>query len=291
MAENSKIEWTDHTFNPWIGCTKVSPGCAHCYAEYLMDTRMGRAQWGKGNPRSRTSATNWRKPKQWNKRERPDQARQRVFCSSLADWLDEEVPTEWRVDLLKLIHTTTSLDWLLLTKRPENFQSLMEAALKAGSAEDQAWIGWMNDWGNGKVPHNVWIGTSVEDQQRANERIPKLLEIPARIRFLSCEPLLGPVNLFKKKPSAVPAGWQGALNPISGIDWLICGGESGANARPMHPDWALSLRDQCGKAGIAFLFKQWGEFAPTLGGSMELVGKKAAGRLLDGKEYLEYPIR
>ena len=335
--KDSKIEWTDHTFNPWIGCTKVSPGCANCYAETLMDTRYGRVKWGKGQPRQRTSAANWKLPLQWNREagqafENWETAvqhgagfdmpkRPRVFCASLADWLDDEVPIEWLADLIKLIHDTPNLDWLLLTKRPENWQTRVDQAYNALIRREYQ-IPVLDNVADWLHPHhvkaldNVWIGTTVEDQARADQRIPELLKIPARVRFLSCEPLLGKVNLAKP---GTCAAWMGML------DWVICGGESGPNARPMHPEWARSLRDQCEAAEVPFLFKQWGKWKPLCGlydddrddkenGSsdqtqsvelsgeivtdrqpdqsawiMDPVGKKESGRLLDGVEHNGFP--
>lgn len=356
MAENSKIEWTDHTFNPWIGCTKVSPACANCYAMTLMEARYGRVKWGKGQPRSRTAESNWRKPLQWNRSTvyrcqscgqdyyttlqydfgyqcncSSDPTictprRPRVFCASLADWLDDEVPIEWLVDLLQLIHDTPNLDWLLLTKRPENWPGRIAAANKhvADSAERimPRLNGFLERWRQGTAPANVWIGTTVEDQTRADQRIPVLLQIPAKVRFLFCEPLLGPVNLGrirlsssfpiehnpltgfsyvqgKEEPWAVPTDER----PAARIHWVICGGESGPHARPMHPDWARSLRDQCAAAGVPFLFKQWGEYCPAEGRpealehvhrwpdgtAMVKPGKKKAGRLLDAVEHNGFP--
>jgi len=294
MSENSKIEWTDHTFNPWIGCTKVSPGCANCYAETLMDTRYGRVEWGKGKPRQRTSEANWRLPRKWNAKWDRDielaepmgieLRRPRVFCASLADWLDDEVPIEWLADLLALIHATPNLDWLLLSKRPGNWRTRLEAAMlfNAGRCggictKEKAPFSnaYSTDWKwlrEDTPPSNVWIGTTVEDQTRADERIPALLQIPAKVRFLSCEPLLSPVNLTEFLP------WKGEhqskgfpevlgrqlrmCSDVPGIDWVIAGGESGPGARPMHPDWPRSLRDQCQQSGVPFLFKQWGEWWP-----------------------------
>ena len=280
--ENSKIEWTHHTFNPWIGCTKVSPGCANCYAETLMATRYGRVKWGKDHPRSRTGADNWRKPQQWNKAATSE--RQRVFCASLADWLDDEVPIEWFTDLLALIHDTPNLDWLLLTKRPENWRKRIQeaAGLMISDVERGAMV-WA--WKDGYAPRNVWVGTSVEDQERADERIPVLLEIPAAVRFLSIEPLLGPVDVQEHLLSDYDKASHDSqlLEPLGGfkhrkIDWVICGGESGSGARTMHEDWARSLRDQCEEWGCAFHFKQWGG-----------ENKKAAGRLIDGRTWDELP--
>lgn len=366
MGKDSHIEWTDHTFNPWEGCTKVSPGCAHCYAE-ARNKRFGGGQspnWGKGAPRRRTSVQNWNQVRKWNREagellaaynrevqgsfghldEMMDEPhRPRVFCASLADWLDNEVPIEWLVDLLELIRTTPNLDWLLLTKRPQNFPARVGAFADLVVNPSMDLQGWVYDWFHGKPPENVWIGTSVEDQTRADERIPLLRSIPAQVRFLSMEPLLGDVNLYaalkvcaswshggkswrdgpysevKWAPQALmPYGWKNA------VDWVIVGGESGPDARPIHPNWARSLRDQCQAAGVAFLFKQWGEWIPvceklagsTIGPSDTFVdakstviqlngeqrfafpagamtclkiGKKVAGRLLDGREWNEFP--
>jgi len=270
--ENSKIEWTTHTFNPWIGCTKVSPGCANCYAETLMDKRFGRAKWGDENPRSLTSRAEWAKPLKWNRdyaegdiMADPPVQRPRVFCASLSDWLDWKAPVEWRVELLRLIEKTPFLNWLMLTKRPESWEARMMEACHASPLAGK--------WLNGDAPHNVWMGTSVEDQARANERIPLLLEIPARIRFLSCEPLLGPVSI----PDALP--WKiGSEGKTAGIHWVICGGESGPGSRQMQPEWARQLRDDCEEAHVAFLFKQWGG-----------VDKKANGRELDGRTHDDIP--
>lgn len=344
MSANSKIEWTDHTFNPWIGCTKVSPGCANCYAEAREDRRLHRVKWGKGQPRLRTSVKNWREPLKWNETphvcplcgemyrdpvlcmcqgRRTPTRRARVFCASLADWLDDEVPTEWRADLLRLIFETPNLDWLLLTKRPENWVKLIRQARDYWFAREDAEKGqvasWLHVWSCGVQPGNVWIGTTVEDQTRADERIPQLLQIPAKVRFLSCEPMLGPVDVrdwLPWKSEHRAQGLPGVLaqqirmtKDIPGIDWVICGGESGPGARPMHPEWARSLRDQCAAAGVDFFFKQWGEWLPsdqyqehhrqcreTAQHSFDLdvhsfrVGKAMAGRLLDGVEHNAFPV-
>lgn len=301
--ENSKISWTDHTFNPWIGCTKVSPGCAHCYAETLMDTRYGRVKWGKGQARSRTSHANWKEPLKWNHHAPmlASGARPRVFCASLSDWLDDEVPIEWLADMLDLVRRTPNLDWLLLSKRPQNWYRRISAAINHANEETAEWLEAWTDCldmpERGDIPANVWIGTSVEDQQRADERIPELLKIPARVRFLSCEPLIGPVDLkkglWKHIPlSEVPGSAldDGAyacrefLGPREEIHWVIVGGESGPGARPMHPEWARSLRDQCKAAGVAFHFKQWGEWAP--GECVESTGRlQTASWFGDGWEY------
>jgi len=358
--KDSKIEWTDHTFNAWEGCTKVSPGCANCYAESRNERFHGGVNWGPGTPRRIRSDAYWKQPLKWNidgyefasckcgwtgsspfassrcggclASDGLHYRRPRVFCSSLADWLDEEGPINQLARLLKLIHDTPNLDWLLLSKRPRNWIDRITAAKEH---YDGSWI--LDQWLQGHPPRNVWIGTTVEDQQRADERIPELLRIPARVRFLSCEPLLGSINLERIviKPSDAPArgkpdvsftalsGWNGGANrpDKTKIDWVICGGESGPNARPMHPDWARSLRDQCQAAGVPFFFKQWGEWGPVTyhacrgcdhptlptfqddsfkvhaltpeqfmeGPMLGRIGKKAAGRRLDSREWNEFP--
>lgn len=226
MGENSDIEWTDHTFNPWIGCTKVSPGCMNCYAEKHAE-RYKRALWGQGKPRQRTKT--WNEPLRWNRDAVDNGRRRRVFCASLADVFDAEIDPRWRVDLWALIRQTPALDWLLLTKRPENIKSMLPP-----------------DWGDGWA--NVCLMTSVEDQKRT-ERIKLLIEIPARFRALSIEPLLGPV--------AIESEW------MKHLDWVIVGGESQRGARPMHPEWARALRQQCAEQKVRFFFKQWGCWSPN----------------------------
>lgn len=275
MAENSKIEWCDSTWNCWIGCSRVSPGCEKCYAE-AMAKRYGWAEWGKGKPRKRTSANYWKQPLKWNKApcdqhhiiECEECPKRRVFCASLADWLDEEVPIEWLADLLKLIHDTPNLDWLLLTKRPENWRERIEAARHSLIASvSEKCLGdylslpythrervrdWLVKWlEEDEAPSNVWIGTTVEDNLRTT-RIADLIEIPAKVHFLSCEPLLESLDLDY---------WL--TEPITPqIDWVICGGESGPKKRPFNCDWARSLRDQCKAAGVKFFFKQVDKVQP-----------------------------
>jgi len=250
MAETSKIEWTDATFNPWVGCTKISPACDHCYAEGWAK-RAGNPELWQGE-RRRTSAVNWRMPVKLNALAVTEGRRLRVFCASLADVFDNQVPADWREDLWALIRATPMLDWQLLTKRPQNIGKMLPA-----------------DWGQGWP--NVWLGTTVENQAEADRRIPHLLATPAAVRFLSCEPLLGPVDLrhmdqdiFDAVGDALTGKWRWRDGPTRQetprINWVIAGGESGPGARPMHPDWARSLRDQCAAAGVAFHFKQWGEW-------------------------------
>lgn len=226
MGDTTKIEWCDATFNPWVGCQKVSPGCDHCYAEGWAK-RSGMVQWGPHADRRRTSEANWRKPLKWAKDARGTGKRPRVFCASLADWLDNRVPAEWRMDLWRLINRTPELDWLLLTKRPENYSKLAP-------------------WDDDKPPANVWLGITAEDQAHYDRRWPILNDIPARVRFISYEPAIGPL---------VPSM---AFIP----DWIICGGESGHHARHMDPRWARMTRDYCSGFGIAFFMKQMTGKAP-----------------------------
>ena len=320
--KDTKIEWATHTFNPWEGCQKAGPGCDNCYAENRNARFAGGTaiNWGPGAPRRRTSPKNWKKPLTWNANHQAFFAehghRQRVFCASLADVFDNAVPVEWRMDLFKLIADTPNLDWLLLTKRIGNVMPMCSG--------DSL----MFDL----ICERVWLGATIVTQEEADRDIKKLLAVPAHKRFLSMEPLLGRVDLCE------PLGmwWNQTMGCFegdgaefnrkgyggsTGIDWVIVGGESGPGARPMHPDWARSLRDQCQAAGVPFLFKQWGEWGNdgrvpmlvsihekshflTLDGkkwdgpsqccpkgtaAMLRVGKKAAGRLLDGITHDGFP--
>lgn len=285
MAENSNIEWTTHTFNPWIGCQKVGPGCDHCYAE-TWDSRglqQRETRWGPHAERTRTGAGNWSKPKAWNRSAAGLADRPRVFCASLADVFDNHtsIQPEWRSDLWALIRSTPNLDWMMLTKRPGNIAKMLPS-----------------DWGKGWP--NVWLGCTVVDQAEADRDIPKLLTVPARVRFLSMEPLLGPVDFYRTSEAMPIDGHPWRNRPVLwGIDLVIVGGESGTGARPMHPDWVRSLRDQCVAAGVAFHFKQWGNwhadallYTDTQGRCPPPhmnIGKKAAGRLLDGRTWDEMP--
>lgn len=331
MSENTNIEWCDHTFNPWEGCQKVGPGCDHCYAE-TRNARFGGGQapnWGPGAPRRRTGKDTWAKPEKWQKRAAEFMAmhgrRQRVFCASLADVFDNQVPDAWRRDLFALIAATPDLDWLLLTKRIGNAHRMLPPDWVAAPPGREI----------PRMPANVWIGATITSQEEADRDIRKLLAVPARVRFLSMEPLLGPVNLTDV-PGPESGHGHHEFSPIITInalkradwqkprvDWVIVGGESGPGARPMHPEWARSLRDQCAAAGVPFLFKQWGEWEvasianghrdsdmernaahwvdmagvlhkPSSLGlnnpyAMIKVGKMAAGRLLDGVEHNGFP--
>jgi protein gp37 len=286
MGDKTGIQWADHTFNPWVGCTKISAACDHCYAEGWA-RRSGSPELWQGE-RRRTSAANWGTPMKWDRAAAAQSRRARVFCASLADFFDNQVPTRWRDDTWHRIDQTPNLDWLLLTKRPENILKMLPTPA-IGAPQ------WAEGW------HNVWIGTTVENRATLR-RLDILRRIPAAVHFLSIEPLLedlGEVDL-------------------DGISWVICGGESGPGARPMHPAWARSLRDQCKAAGVTFFFKQWGEWHPCQwsedgpwypmpgasfdswkapvfdhedhdGWNWRRVGKARAGRLLDGVEHSEFP--
>lgn len=284
MAENSGISWTRHTWNPWMGCTKVSPACDGCYAEALMDKRYGKVQWGNA-PRVRTGAHTWNDPFRWQRQAEKDGDRPFVFCASLADIFDNQVDPQWRADAFDVMRRTPHLVYLLLTKRPQNIVKLSEAA--------------------GGLPENVALGTTVEDQPRADINLPALsvakIELKPLFTFGSFEPLLGPVVI---PPALMP-------------DWIITGGETdqgGHKARPTHPDWFRSLRDQAAAAGVVFHHKQNGEWVPLQendgewptdlqgfcrllptgvraddGWPMQKVGKKFAGRALDGVTHDAFP--
>jgi protein gp37 len=259
--EKTKIAWTDMTFNAWIGCAKVSPGCAHCYAEKRDLWLHAGEHWGRGAPRQRTSQAYWEEPHRWNETNNPQGEPWKVFCASLADWLDDEVPIAWTADLISLIHATPNLIWQLLTKRPENWRTRMEQVssywVYTGQHQPSD-IEWLDLWlGAGNAapipPMNVWMGTSVEDQKRADERIPRLIEIPALIHFLSVEPLLEPVSL----PFTCFNGAD-SFGSMPMINWVIVGGESGNNCRPMEIGWVRQILHDCRKAGVTFFLKQLG---------------------------------
>lgn len=364
MAENTTIEWTDNTQNFWEGCQKAGPGCDHCYAE-LRNARFSGGQainFGPGAPRRRTSPRNWAKPKAWNaahgKFFAQQGRRRRVFCSSLSDIFDNQVPIEWLVDALDVIRTTPNLDWQLLTKRIGVARSRLRQANEyvLGNWPEKNAVPlsrWLVDWLEGSnPPANVWLGATIVNQEEAERDILKLFALPAFKRFLSMEPLLGPVDLTVDYLTAKLGAYPFKSMPdehrtklIDLLDWVIVGGESGPGARPAHPAWVQSLRDQCVAAKVPFLFKQWGEWgtaayvtstgAPVFrqfpdfqtwvnkartwvhggicldsdgrelksGADMEQardnkkfpvtimhkVGKKASGRLLDGRIWNEFP--
>jgi protein gp37 len=242
VSKASPIEWTDHTFNPWWGCTKVSPGCTNCYAEALA-RRYGHDVWGP-SPRRFFGDAHWAEPVRWDREAGGAGTRARVFCASMADVFEDHpsLLTD-RIRLWDLVEATPNLDWLLLTKRPENIRPLVRPA----------WL---------RQPRpNVWYGTTVENADY-EQRARILARVPAFVRFLSIEPLIGPVPQL----------------PLEGIHWVIVGGESGPRSRPMEPDWVRLVRGLCVSAGVAFFFKQWGGRR-----------KAVAGRQLDGRTYDEFP--
>ncbi len=242
MAENSKIEWTDHTFNPWVGCTKVSPACNRCYAESWAKRTGSPSLWQ--GERRRTTASNWLQPVKWNRDAERDGMRRKVFCASLADVFDNQVPASWRDDLWRLVGQTPQLDWLLLTKRPQNIAKMLPDPLTGVRAWESGWP-------------NVWLGTTIEDRKRAAVNLAALGAIPSAVRFVSAEPLL------EDWSDMLPAS-----SDSTAIDWLICGGESGGQARAMPEQWAAAFRDRCAGVGIRFFMKQMARKAPIPGDLM-----------------------
>jgi len=311
MAEHSTIEWTDHTWSPWIGCTKVSPACDGCYAEHLMDTRMGRVEWGPHGERSRTSAGYWRKPLAWDREAKAAGRMLRVF-PSLCDPFDNRADPAMRREWFDLIRATPNLLWLLLTKRPQNIVAMCEAA--------------------GGLPENAALGTTCEDQKRANINVRHVLDAARELRpaltFVSAEPLLGPIDftriIYGKADDFVIVRDALKASDIERIDWVITGGETDQGrhaARSTHPQWFRDIRDACASAGVPYLHKQNGEWIgddpnnprafpngwralrahtdgparreelyPDAGAAfVSRVGKKLAGRLLDGVEHNGMP--
>lgn len=303
MSETSSIEWTRSTFNPWWGCTKISPGCDNCYAE--RDAHRWGTQWGQDAERRFFGDKHWNEPLNWNRKAAAEQAidpnaQWRVFCASMADVFDKAVPQDVRERLWDLIDATPNLTWLILTKRIGNLGGMIP------------------DRWSVTLPPNVWIGISVVNQEEADRDIPKLLRVKAHCRWLSMEPLLGAVDL-SQSVGCVGRCSHEHCTPLD-LDWVVVGGESGPNARPMRADWARSIRGQCSTAGIQFLFKQWGEWMDAdqdecdTGGSprdwiwsdgetyhysdgqrggvslMRRMGKKRTGRLLDGELHDGYPV-
>jgi protein gp37 len=316
MSEHTAISWTGHTFNTHWGCSKISPGCDGCYAERLA-ARFGYG-WGNDAPKREFGPEHWNELLRWDRKAAADGVRRRVFTNSMSDLFDKFAPEGVRERHFEFITRTPHLDHLLLTKRISNVKGMLPA-----------------DWGGGYP--NVWLGATVVNQEEADRDIPKLLATPARVRFLSIEPMLGAIDL--QKPCTARCLNRGCCFPLrghlnercvvdseaggitvecicsrlNGLHWVIAGGESGPHARPSHPDWFRSLRDHCAAAGVPFLFKQWGEWAPDDGsggfdgitralrasqrgthrirGGDDLYryGKAAAGRLLDGVEHNGFP--
>jgi protein gp37 len=312
MGEKTGIQWTDHTFNPWWGCTKISRACKRCYAATFAARWL---RWGPDAPPREFGAKHWNNPLRWSEAAKRDGVRRRVFCASMADVFEardnEHGPTldRLRARLFELIEACDGLDWQLLTKRPENMVEMAPAA-------------WRSGW-----PRHVWAGATVENQDTADERVPHLLAVPAAVRFLSCEPLTGLLVVRREwcgighrfapqadDPDVCCCG-RARAHHQHGIGWVIAGGESGPGAEPTHPDWFRSLRDQCDRVGTPFFFKQWGDWTPDQDGDrcitfdghnlanlepsgrnghgtvrIRHVGKAAAGRLLDGREHNAFPV-
>lgn len=324
MSANTKIPWAHHTVNFWWGCEKVSPACEHCYAEGISRRfHPKEATWGKDGKRLIRKDAAVRELRRLDKSARKRGVRERVFIESMGDLFEDRPDLAMARNLFFVVaEKLTNLDLLLLTKRPENVVPMLEVIRKY----------WMAD----KLPlfPHIWIGATVENQEQADKRIAALFQIPAKVRFLSCEPLLGSLDLRRIKtgyermrgydrPEFRDAlksreAWGGD----TGLHWVICGGESGNQALPMHPDWARSLRDQCKAAGVPFFSKQWGQYAPCIHDAylcsnkwtvIESDGKahrpgmgyegngavmcscdkcaEANGRLLDGREHNEFPNR
>lgn len=306
MSNNSAIEWTDATWNPTTGCTKVSEGCRNCYALKF-------AERFRGTPGHYFEhgfdvmlrhdklelPLMWKKPK-------------KVFVNSMSDLFHEQVPDEFIEQVFAVMSATPQHTYQILTKRPKRMLEWFthnRAIFVAGAAHQMGHRPPQVTWDEWWPLANVWLGVSVENQQTADERIPLLLQTPAAVRFLSCEPLLGPVSLagFDGK---IYRPWLDSIAWRVDIDWVIAGGESGPNARPMHPDWVRSLRDECTSAGVAFFFKQWGEWLPNaqdydanpgdfdyerkhiMVGDIPMcrAGKKKAGRKIDGRTWDEFPV-
>lgn len=277
MGEVTNISWCDHTINWWIGCAKVSPACDGCYAEAMMDTRYGRVQWGapgKGQgTRSRTSKSTWDSPIKWNRKADAEGTRPFVFSSSLSDIFDNQIDPQWRADAFDVMRKTPRLVYLLLTKRPQNIVRLADAA--------------------GGLPENAALGTTCEDQARADVNLPALkvakIELAPLFTFGSFEPLLGRIVIPR------------AFMP----DWIITGGETDQGshkARPTHPDWFRSLRDQAAAAGVPYHHKQNGEWVSVSeaagngahftfedGATVRRVGKKISGRTIDWITHDAFP--
>jgi protein gp37 len=312
MSDTSKIEWTDATWNPVTGCEKVSQGCKHCYAERLWPKLEGaRVARAGGEPRPFTDVRMHPERLDWPLRR---VRASRIFVNSMSDLFHESVPNQFIADIFAVMACTTRHSYQVLTKRPQRmlewfrWLDIKKAPFEFPSALDptKVWEQWTPAQGNrggydncgpGWPLENVWIGVSVEDQATADERIPLLLETPAVVHWISAEPLLGPIDLSL----FLDRGVNTALGNCN-LNWVVTGGESGPKARPSHPDWFRSLRNQCATAGVPFFFKQWGEWVSVSevegpgahhhfpdAATVRRTGKKLAGRMLDGVEHNEYP--
>lgn len=312
----TKIEWATDVWNPVTGCTKVSEGCRHCYAEGIANRFWGERKFTdvQCHPDRLDAPLHWKKPR-------------RVFVNSMSDLFHKDVSFEFILRMWMTMAAAHEHTFMILTKRPDRMSRFVNEWLPGAWGLATMSLKLLN-----KPIPNVWLGVTVENQKAADERVPLLLQTPAAVRFVSVEPMLGPVNLTRIKWAKIPVDPKnykfGAPPPdelwsmrnsllshsadaynkeLTGIDWVICGGETGPGARPMHPDWVRSLRDQCYDAGTPFFFKSWGQWAPDclcdtpnpckttprpqpgLPGCMFHCGKKRSGRLLDGHEWNEYP--
>jgi len=313
-VSQTKIEWCDAVWNPTTGCSKVSEGCRYCYAERFAQRLAGRFGYPADDPFRVTlhperleEPLGWRKPR-------------RVFVNSMGDLFHEDVPDEFICRVFAAIALTpVKHRFLILTKRPHRMREFI-LGLPQRDETFRLWVRAGGEW----PLSNLWLGVTAENQQAADERIPILLEIPAAVRFVSVEPMLGPVDLGRlvwfKDGFSSPA-FQEQMLGRRRLDWIVCGGETGPNARPCHPDWVRNLRDQCQAAGVPFFFKQWGQWNDLSSGNwiaprkdtrvpwsdsyvlshknkiyefldgcrMFRMGKKTAGRLLDGQTWDEFP--
>jgi len=259
MGKDSAISWTHHTFNPWWGCVEVSPACDNCYARELAVKRWGFDIWGKDKPRRFFTDKHWNEPIKWNTAAKNAKTRHRVFCASMADICeDRDDLNPHRKRLWDLIEATPDLDWMLLTKRPEHYRKMLPTHWQVA--------------GDKPARPNVWLGTTAENQRRADERIPELFKVPAAVYWISAEPLVGPIDFS--------GHWsrEGQLSSAfsRGIDWIIVGGESGEEPRRMDPQWARDIRKQCQENGAAFHFKQKGRILSAEMGCKDKEGKKLA---------------
>jgi protein gp37 len=244
--KESPIEWTQYTFNPWMGCTNVSPGCANCYATTSTPVRVFNVEWGKGKPRHRTGESKWKAVRSLDRKSAKAGVRTKVFCASLADWLDPEAPSFWLCDLLELIASTPNLDWQLVTKRPELFRDRMASVMRDWEGTPGAKVA--DRWRNFRIsPKNVWFGCTAENQKTFDHRTQEMAYIDARVKFLSMEPLLESVKMN-----------FGLTRPV---DWIIVGGESGSHARVTDIEWIESIVTQSQSLKIPVFVKQLGSHA------------------------------
>lgn len=322
MGDKTEIEWCDATWNPIRGCTRVSEGCTRCYAERQAARFNGPGQPYEGLVKRTTNGPRWtgkvmfvektlEQPLRWK---RP----RRIFVNSMSDLFHDEVDVAWVDKIFAVMALSSKHTFIILTKRADGMRQYVKRLARSIEPLQSAALemGYTLNWQGHpllKFPiPNVWLGVSVEDQTAADERIPDLLETPAAVRLVSAEPLLGPINFesnsglnwldgwVKTPMPGSPGHYQNAGTNGPPLDWVIAGGESGPDARPIHPQWVRDIRDQCQCADVPYFFKQWGAYGPEYvkpvrntiirnGVSMYLVGKKAAGKQLDGRTWTEFP--